>query len=127
MPLKFCVGVDGQRCGALFQPARGDRGRCPRCRALHNQRRSKVRRVRTKAQGYESTAWRKVSRELRERFPVCQRCGRRPSERAHHRHGLRPVDPGGLEPANLLALCESCHQQIHAELRRAKKAPRDAA
>jgi hypothetical protein len=32
----------------------------------------------------------------------------------HHKGGLRPVDPGGMDPRNLLALCESCHQQLHA-------------
>jgi 5-methylcytosine-specific restriction endonuclease McrA len=123
MPLKPCQGVDGKRCGALFTPTGGDRGRCPRCREIHDQRRWKTRRARTKAQGYESTGWRKVSRELRKRFPVCQRCGERPSERAHHKHGLRPVDPGGLNLANLVAVCESCHQQLHAELRRSAREP----
>jgi hypothetical protein len=123
MPVKPCLGVDGKRCGALFTPTRDAGGRCPRCREIYKQRRWKARRARTKAQGYESTAWRKVSRELRKRFPVCQRCGKRPSERAHHKDGLRPVDPGGLNPANLVAVCESCHQQLHAELRRSAREP----
>jgi 5-methylcytosine-specific restriction endonuclease McrA len=111
---KFCSGVDGERCGRLFTPARDDRGRCPACRAKLEA----AKRGRRKVQGYEQSAWRKVSLELRKRFPVCQRCGRRPSIRAHHLHGLRPADPGGLDPANLLAVCESCHQQLHTELRK---------
>ena len=63
-----------------------------------------VKRGRRRAQGYENPAWRKVSLELRRRFPVCQRGGRRLSIRAHHKHGLRSADPGGLDPANLLAV-----------------------
>jgi 5-methylcytosine-specific restriction endonuclease McrA len=72
----------------------------------------------SRARGYRTTEWKRTAKAVLERNPVCQRCGDKPSEIAHHLHGLRPVDPGGLEPRNLLAVCTSCHLSIHREAQR---------
>ena len=48
--LKFCSGVEGERCGNLFHPAANDGGRCPSCRQKHDRRRY----VERRAQGYQT-------------------------------------------------------------------------
>ena len=93
-PLKFCQGVDGQRCGRLFHPARDDRGRCPACRAKHNKRRYDDRR----AQGYLTRQWTDTAKRFLAANPVCADCGRERSAIAHHLPGLRPHSPGGMDP-----------------------------
>jgi 5-methylcytosine-specific restriction enzyme A len=109
MPLKMCSGVDGERCGALVRPARDDRGRCPKCRAKNDKNRYDSRR----AQGYLTRQWTDVARRFLAAFPVCVDCGAR-AVIAHHLHGLRPHSPGGMDPANLVPLCRSCHAKRHA-------------
>jgi hypothetical protein len=60
--------------------------------------------ARSKAHGYQTFAWRKVSRQVLERDRLCTRCGARPSEVAHHVAGLRPRNPGGLD----VGTCAAC-------------------
>jgi hypothetical protein len=67
----------------------------------------------SRANGYRLTAWKRTSQAVLEAYPVCQRCQERPSVLAHHKHGMRPVDPGGLNPRNCVGLCTSCHQLVH--------------
>jgi hypothetical protein len=64
--------------------------------------------------GYRSVAWKQTSKAFLATRPVCERCRERASYLAHHKHGLRPADPGGMDPRNLLAVCDTCHKQIHA-------------
>lgn len=48
------------------------------------------------------------------RTPICQRCRRRPITEIHHidgRVGIRFNDP-----FNLIALCRTCHDEIHTKL-----------
>ena len=56
-------------------------------------------------------------RERRDRYlaehPWCQRCGKRRPVLVHHI--LPKRDGGSDEPVNLLALCNLCHAQVHAE------------
>ncbi|NBS79116.1 HNH endonuclease, partial [bacterium] len=58
-----------------------------------------------KRHGY---AWHTLSRSVRARHPICQRCHERLSEEVHH---VRPVGDGGsiFDPRNLMALCRECH------------------
>jgi hypothetical protein len=92
-PVKFCLGVDGEGCGALFAPARDDRGRCPKCRAKHNKARYDSRR----AQGYLTRQWTDTAKRFLEANPVCADCGAR-SAIAHHLGRLRPHFAGRDEP-----------------------------
>ncbi|MET0511771.1 MAG: HNH endonuclease signature motif containing protein [Thermoleophilaceae bacterium] len=112
MPLKMCSGVDGERCGALFMPARDDRGRCPKCRAKNDKNRYDSRR----AQGYLTRQWTKVAKQFLKDFPICADCRRERSRIAHHLHGLRPASPGGMDSANLVALCRGCHAKRHVQV-----------
>lgn len=63
--------------------------------------------------GYDA-AWRRLSEHVRRSRPVCERCGRRPSECVDH---VVSLARGGAryDPANLMALCWSCHSQKTAE------------
>jgi hypothetical protein len=67
----------------------------------------------TRANGYRSTEWKRTSQAFLAQRPVCERCQERASAHSHHKHGLRPVDPGGMDPRNLVALCYGCHTAVH--------------
>jgi hypothetical protein len=93
--------------------------RCHKCRVdipdaewKRHQRAHHDRKMRD--DGYRSREWKRTSQALLQVYPVCQRCRERASYLAHHKHGLRPADPGGMDPANLLVVCDTCHKQIHA-------------
>jgi 5-methylcytosine-specific restriction protein A len=118
MPLKPCLGVDGKRCTALFKPERGDGGRCPACREEHKQQRYDTRR----GQGYLTRQWATLAKGFLEANPLCADCGRARSAIAHHLHGLRPHSPGGMDPANLVPVCRSCHAKRHGRAGQ-RKAP----
>lgn len=66
---------------------------------------------------YHSKAWKRLSRAfLLSRNYICERCGQ-PAEIAHHREYLTAanlLDPSiSLNPANLEALCQTCHNAEH--------------
>lgn len=71
----------------------------------------------TQAQFYNSKAWRKLSKAfLMSKHYICERCGQ-PAEIAHHRIHLTAenvLDPKiSLNPENLEALCQNCHNMEH--------------
>ena len=66
---------------------------------------------------YRSRAWRQLSKAfLMSKHYICERCGK-PAEIAHHKKHLTPanvLDPDiALNPANLEALCLTCHNTEH--------------
>lgn len=71
----------------------------------------------TQTQFYHSRAWRKLSKAfLMSKNYICERCGQ-PAEIAHHRQYLNAenvLDPDiSLNPTNLEALCQNCHNAEH--------------
>jgi hypothetical protein len=60
---------------------------------------------------------RRSGRLIRKRNKVCQACGKTPEQNgaALHVHHLKPFGYGGTnQPANLVALCDSCHHIIES-------------
>lgn len=71
----------------------------------------------TQKEFYHSRAWKRLSRAfLLSKNYICERCGA-PAEIAHHRIYLTAEnvnDPDiSLNPANLEALCQNCHNAEH--------------
>lgn len=63
---------------------------------------------------YLTTAWRKFSKFIRVRNPICQRIVNgaqcmRPATLVHHLVSPRLLPTGLLDPANVCALCAGCH------------------
>lgn len=58
-----------------------------------------------------NAAWRRKSAAIRKARPTCERCHVAPSTHVHHKDGLGPDGPRGLEDSNLEALCTSCHSR----------------
>ena len=58
---------------------------------------------RAKRPGYDSRAWKKLSRQFLAAHPRCACCGA-PAGHAHHLDGQSPGMPGGLDP-NRLGAC----------------------
>jgi 5-methylcytosine-specific restriction protein A len=61
--------------------------------------------------------WKKIRRAFLMKNPVCQNCEKNnkiiPAEIVHH---IITLDNGGTnEFDNLVALCNNCHEKIHAE------------
>ena len=75
---------------------------------------------------YTSTAWRKCRASfLTEKFGLCEVCLKKglivTAVHVHHKVPIRPetvTDPEiTMNHANLMALCESCHQEQHRKRR----------
>lgn len=71
----------------------------------------------TQAGFYHGKAWRQLSKAfLMSKHYICERCGQ-PAEIAHHKQYLtiqNVTDPEiALNPGNLEALCQSCHNMEH--------------
>jgi 5-methylcytosine-specific restriction protein A len=66
-------------------------------------------RLSAQERGYDST-WTRLRNMYLRQYPICNRC-RRASEMVHHKI---PITKGGavLDPDNLEALCNSCHDAI---------------
>lgn len=59
----------------------------------------------------KSEAWAIIKKQIHERDNyTCQKCLKKPSEHIHH---LTYKNFGNEKPEDLLALCESCHSEIH--------------
>ena len=69
----------------------------------------------TTDRGYDA-AWQKCRAAYLAAHPLCEMCKSKgrvvPAELVHH---IRPLSEGGkrLDPANLTALCNACHEAIH--------------
>ena len=62
-------------------------------------------------------AWKRIRDRYVSQHPLCEKCLERgkmtPTEEVHHK---LPLSEGGThDHSNLIALCQSCHSQIHAE------------
>lgn len=62
-------------------------------------------------------AWKRIRDSYVQQHPLCERCQEHgkltPTEEVHHKV---PLSEGGTHARNnLIALCKSCHAQIHAE------------
>ena len=95
------------RCGHLIESGQG----CPSCKRPSKRQRDR--------QTYDYR-WEKLSKYYRRMHPICERCddaGRTtPSDHVHH---VVPVliDPSRkYDLANLVALCQACHTEIHREI-----------
>jgi 5-methylcytosine-specific restriction endonuclease McrA len=87
-----------------------DGSRCDDCRRKRDRQKRK--------QGYRGAGsnWERTAKAFLRSLPACERCGKRRSAIAHHRVvGMRPSDPGGMDWANLEALCRPCHGQAHSK------------
>ncbi len=86
----------------------------PRCPAHAVQRARAYDAAR--ADGAErARGWRLRQRYLAE-HPACESCGSAESLRVHHRLPRKDGGPDNVD--NYVTLCESCHQRVHAALRR---------
>lgn len=87
-------------------------GYCDRHRAQAHVDYRKSRTDKDEQRFYGSNAWRHASLEHRRKYPVCQRCGERPSELVHHKVHVKQ---GGerLATSNLQAVCRSCQALAH--------------
>lgn len=74
---------------------------------------------------YNSKIWITVRQSVKERdFGLCINCLThkriKKSDLVHHIIELKESRELGLETSNLLSLCASCHQEIHAKYRKGK-------
>lgn len=97
MPTKIPMYCPEPGCPALTQG-----GRCLAHRRAHERRRG------TPAQRGYNAQWRRIRRLILARDPICRICCVVPSTEVDH---IKPLRQGGThEPANLQALCGSCHR-----------------
>jgi 5-methylcytosine-specific restriction endonuclease McrA len=90
MALKPCLV-----CGTITTGSK-----CPMCR---------------RASPYQQPAWRELSRFVVARDGACRECGSTHYLSTHH---VIPRRDGGADhPANVIALCASCHARLTAEER----------
>ena len=65
--------------------------------------------------GYGDRGWRNRRARYARDHPTCEWPGcRQPVGIVHHLHGLRPDEPGGLDPANLRSTCHHHHRVVTA-------------
>lgn len=64
---------------------------------------------------YKSGAWRRLSRDILNSRSICEVCGKVPSTTVHHQSYGDPLDP-----AALLAVCETCHKGFYGAKRKGK-------
>ena len=68
---------------------------------------------------YNTRKWRELRDGMLMTFPLCQQCGRDMAKEVHHRKPLSEARDDmemvtlGFDPANLMCLCERCHDIIH--------------
>ena len=70
-----------------------------------------------KKQGRDGRAWKRIRDKYASEHPFCELCFERgiivETEEIHHK---KPLSEGGThDRSNLIALCKSCHSQIHAK------------
>ena len=78
---------------------------------------------------YNSSAWRRKARKqaLHDAGWQCQRChtslaNKGKGAHVHHRKEYRKAPGLAVEPLNLMALCVSCHDAVHAEMKKPRSA-----
>jgi len=61
--------------------------------------------------------WLKISKEYKERFPICEVCRKNKSTQVHHK---TYKNLGKEEYWDLIAVCEECHKKKHSKVVRTK-------
>ena len=113
MPTRAARPCSHPGCPALVRQGRycpvhqGDRD--AQDRVIRERYEQRTQRGTAAERGY-GREWAETSKRFLKAHPRCARCGARATV-AHH---IIPKDQGGPdEEANLLALCQSCHNKIH--------------
>lgn len=75
---------------------------------------------RKKRSGYV-VDWAEISKSIRRRDGVCQRCGSPDRLSVHH----IDTDKTNNDPGNLITYCWPCHRRVHWEIARERRARRD--
>lgn len=69
-----------------------------------------------------SAAWRNLAARFLQLHPLCRICMIRPAVCVHHIVPLAKMgadlETRGLDPENLAALCDECHEKVHEAMRR---------
>lgn len=74
------------------------------------QKRATQERKGTKQERGYGGEWERISRMVREQYPVCQICNAAPSDHTDHIQPFNgPLDPLRTDHANLQAVCVACH------------------
>lgn len=61
--------------------------------------------------------WGPLTKAMRMRYPMCQICGRKPTEEVHHIRPKCQCLKGAREnPRNLICLCKECHDEVHRKI-----------
>ena len=89
---------------------------CPEHQQQVNHNYEKYGRDRSAKKKY-GHAWKRIRDKYAAEHPFCELCFQRgilvPTEEIHH---IKPLAEGGThDSCNLIALCKSCHSQIHAK------------
>ena len=89
---------------------------CPEHQQQVNHNYEKYGRDRSAKKKY-GHAWKRIRDKYAAEHPFCELCFQRgilvPTEEIHH---IKPLAEGGTNDCrNLIALCKSCHSQIHAK------------
>lgn len=100
--MRYCLGP----CARAIREEDARHGRCPDCYQLWLGADAQRRRAGRNA-FYLTSAWRRVSKQVRLRDGCCVRCGATANLTAHHLYGLAAGDP--LDAAECVTLCRGCH------------------
>jgi 5-methylcytosine-specific restriction protein A len=119
-----CIGTDVRHmpkkpkhpCAYGSCPKLTDRRYCPEHERLKNHNYEKYGRDKDSKRRY-GRAWKRIRNKYAAEHPFCELCYERgvlvPTEEIHHK---LPLSEGGThDQSNLIALCKSCHSQIHAK------------
>lgn len=113
MPYKSRVPCKYPGCGKLIQPGTMY---CEEHATLRNSQYEKYGRDKDTKRRY-GRAWKRIRDKYAAEHPFCEQCYAKgvlvPTEEIHHK---LPLSEGGThDKSNLIALCKSCHSQIHAK------------
>ncbi|KON69645.1 hypothetical protein AKG34_13410 [Peribacillus butanolivorans] len=110
------------KCGEVIEQGNG--AMCEGCSDRSKARHTiydKIRRNKESANVYQSMRWRDVRHKVKARdMYMCLVCFNMPKVKSMHTvHHIIPVDEDTnmefvYSPDNLISVCRSCHQQIHA-------------
>lgn len=82
----------------------------------NNHKQTDKRKLRQKA--YNSTKWRKLRDKYLKEHPMCEICGKNPTQDIHHLKSFIVRDEIDwelfLDENNLEGLCKECHGKIHS-------------
>jgi hypothetical protein len=115
MPRRYCY-----RCAAEGREALVDPGHKHRNREKERARRADPNQRAYRGIGPDGRAWRRERAAFLRRNPLCQHddgCVE-PAAHVHHKDGLGPTGPLGLDHSNFVGLCPSHHGQVEDAKRR---------